>query len=295
MTALVAPERDLARLAELEAVIERGLATFVEVGAALSEIRETRAYRTTHATFEDYVHERWRMGRRHANRLIEASEVAAFLGPIGPTSEAVARELVPVMRDEPEAVPEVWAEATARSGGQPTAEVVREVVRNRTAGLFLSESDEWWTPPEVIALVLAAFPTIDLDPCSNPGPVRNVPAARHHDITDSGLDHGWRGRVFVNPPYGDSLEHWAAKVALEAPSVSEAIMLVPARTETRWWHVIPADVVCFFKGRLRFRNGVTGQTGPATFPSAALYVGPSPDRFARAFADAGLIYRRYDA
>lgn len=290
------------RLARLEAVIARGMDTFMEVGTALGEIRDARFYRFTHPTFEDYVRERWGMSRARAYQLMDGATVARIVSTVvdtpAPASEAVAREMAPMLREAAGSIPDVWQESVRRSGeGTPTAAIVREVVRERTrsiAPLMLSESDEWWTPPEVIARVLRAFPAIDLDPCSNPGPTRNVPATRHHDITDSGLEHGWQGRVFVNPPYGDSLEQWAAKVAMEASNVTEAIVLVPARTETRWWHAIPADVVCFFKGRLHFRNGVTGQTGPATFPSAALYVGPEPERFAAAFADAGLIYRRVE-
>lgn len=288
------------RLAKLEAVIARGLDTFMEVGTALGEIRDARFYRFTHPTFEAYLADRWSMSRARAYQLMDAATVHRIVSTTVDTvdgiTERAARELAPMLRDQAGSIPDVWQESARRSGGEaPTAAVVREVVRERTrsiAPLMLSESDEWWTPREVIARVLQAFPSIDLDPCSNPGPARNVPAMRHHDITDSGLEYTWQGRVFVNPPYGDALEHWAAKVAMEAPNLTEAIVLVPARTETRWWHVIPANVVCFFKGRLHFRNGVTGQTGPATFPSAALYVGDSPERFARAFADAGLIYER---
>jgi hypothetical protein len=47
------------RRAELEEVIELGLATFITVGNALLEIRDSRLYRDTHATLEDYCRERW--------------------------------------------------------------------------------------------------------------------------------------------------------------------------------------------------------------------------------------------
>ena len=52
------------RLAECEAVIERGQQTFIEVGQALMEIRDSRLYRETHATFEAYCNERWGWTRR---------------------------------------------------------------------------------------------------------------------------------------------------------------------------------------------------------------------------------------
>lgn len=287
-----------ALLSDLESTIERGLSTFGQVGAALMTIRDERLYRGTHRTWEAYLADRWHISRSYAHRTIEAAEVAAMLPNGNVRTEAVARELVPVMREDPTSLPAVLAEAEARTEGAPvTAAVVREVVAERrasriTSGLMSSESDEWYTPRGVIERVLAAWPVIDLDPAADPGPVRNVPASRHHDATDSGLAHPWQGRVFLNPPYGDSLPAWADKVASEALNVTEAIVLVPARTETRWWHAIPADVVCFFKGRLSFFNGATGQTGPAPFPSAALYIGDAPERFTAAFGDAGLIYRR---
>jgi hypothetical protein len=61
------------RLSELETTIERGLKTFVEVGNALAEIRDSRLYRESYATFEDYCRERWGMSKRHAVSCIAAA------------------------------------------------------------------------------------------------------------------------------------------------------------------------------------------------------------------------------
>jgi hypothetical protein len=131
------------RLAELEGVIERGLQTFVEVGKALLEIRDSRLYLEAcdkagkpYGTFEDYCRERWGMSRIHAFRLIQATEVTENLLPMGniPTNERVARELVGLPVDEQR---EVWTQAIENSkSGQPTAQEVRLVVRElRTAKL----------------------------------------------------------------------------------------------------------------------------------------------------------------
>lgn len=123
------------RLGELEAVVERGRRAFVEVGAALAEIRDSRLYRATHATFDDYCRERWSISRSRGYRLIDAAEVAELMSPIGdiPSSESVARELAP-LKDDPEEMREAWAEAVEVSNGQPTAAEVRQCVdirRNR--------------------------------------------------------------------------------------------------------------------------------------------------------------------
>lgn len=133
------------RLVECEGVIERGLNTFYEVGAALAEIRESRLYRISHGTFEDYCRERWGMNRAHANRLISAAGVVDNLDPIGsiPTTESQARELAPL---EPEVQKAVWQialkTAPVNDEGKPSitaahiksvADVLTEVVR--TGGL----------------------------------------------------------------------------------------------------------------------------------------------------------------
>jgi hypothetical protein len=122
------------RLAQLEAVIGRGLKSFIEVGLAMKEIRDSKLYRQQHRTFGDYCRKRWGLSRIHAHRLIQAAGVSTDLLPIGNnhllTCEAQARELV---RLSPEKRRKVWATVTApkRFGAgrhAPTAEQIREAV-----------------------------------------------------------------------------------------------------------------------------------------------------------------------
>lgn len=121
-----------ARLTELEAVIERGRAVFVEVGEALLEIRDHRLYRPDYPTFDAYCRERWGWSRVHAYRQIAAARVAAML-PMGnsPATERQARELVPLMEQGPEVVQHTWAEATA--DGPATAAMVRAAAQRHLA------------------------------------------------------------------------------------------------------------------------------------------------------------------
>jgi hypothetical protein len=102
-----------ARLADCEAIIEQGIAVFLEVGNALLEIRDSRLYRQQFPTFEGYCRERWGMVQQSATRLIRAAEVVKNLQsePIGslPTTESQAR---PLTRLEPEVQREVWREVT---------------------------------------------------------------------------------------------------------------------------------------------------------------------------------------
>lgn len=116
------------RLAECEAVIERGQRSFIEVGAALLEILDARLYKETHSTFEDYCRDRWDFGRTYASRLIKASLVTEELLPIGniPATETQARELVPLL-ETPETMRAVWTEVVD-SGQQITAPLVKATV-----------------------------------------------------------------------------------------------------------------------------------------------------------------------
>jgi hypothetical protein len=116
--------RDLVRL---ERVIDGGLQTFIEVGAALAEIRDRRLYRIEHKTFEAYCRDKWNFSRVHAHRLISASAVSEML-PVGnkPTSERQAR---PLAKLPAEARPLAWSRAIEiADGGQPTAADVEAAV-----------------------------------------------------------------------------------------------------------------------------------------------------------------------
>lgn len=133
------PERQ--ELDQLEAKIEKGIGTFVEVGLALLSIRDRRLYRGAYSTFEAYCLDRWGMTRTHANRLIGAAEVAGNLAPTGakPACERVAR---PLTRLEPEEQRAVWKDLTD-NGHEPTAAEVEEMVREMEAACQM-------TPAEVL-------------------------------------------------------------------------------------------------------------------------------------------------
>ena len=92
-------------LAQCEALIERGMKTFVQVGEALAAIRDARLYRESHDTFEDYCKERWGMSRPRAYQLIESAQaVSTMVDKSMITTERQARELAKV---EPERRQEV--------------------------------------------------------------------------------------------------------------------------------------------------------------------------------------------
>lgn len=149
MNGAVLNPRLTARLTELETVIERGLSTFVEVGEALVEIRGSRLYRETDATFEAYCKRRWGFTDRRARQLMDSAQVARAInagtdtfeeyverktGTVVPVAnEAQARALAPVLRESgPEAVREAWQEAVETAPeGRVTAAHVEAVTHRR--------------------------------------------------------------------------------------------------------------------------------------------------------------------
>ena len=120
-------------LVRLEKTIAQGLQTFVEVGEALTEIRDRRLYRIEHATFADYCKVKWQMSDRRARQLMGASEVVAVIaksGTIVPKTESQARPLIKLL---PGKRAEAWQKAVEASPtGAPTAKTVAAVVAQRT-------------------------------------------------------------------------------------------------------------------------------------------------------------------
>ena len=119
---------ETARLAELEALIEENMQQFYNVGQALTEILESRLYRSEHGNFEDYCVERWGFRRNYAYRLIEAAKVIGDLSPIGiqqlPSSERQVRALAKVPEGERAGV---WTDAVDAAGGkQPSGRQIEE-------------------------------------------------------------------------------------------------------------------------------------------------------------------------
>jgi hypothetical protein len=131
------PEQELATLlAQQEAVIERGLKSFIEVGEALAAIRDQRLYRATHHTFDAYLEDRWPdLGKRnYAHKLIKASRIATELGTAvpnaTPSSEWQIRPLValPTRADRLVAWEGDWERAASEGRSGPTAADVERAV-----------------------------------------------------------------------------------------------------------------------------------------------------------------------
>jgi phage N-6-adenine-methyltransferase len=126
-----------------------------------------------------------------------------------------------------------------------------------------SKSDEWPTDPAFFAKLEREFGPFDLDPCAT---AENAKCARYFTRADNGLAQPWAGSVFMNPPYGRAIAAWMGKAWEASQTTAELVVcLVPARTDTRWWHDwATLGEVRFLRGRLRFGDC----PHPAPFPSA---------------------------
>lgn len=103
------------------------------------------------------------------------------------------------------------------------------------------------------------------------------------------MERRWHGKVYMNPPYGTDIVRWVDHLCWEfqAGRTTEAIALVPSRTDTKWFQALDPFPKCFIHGRLKFGDGPNA----APFPSTVVYLGPNGRRFADSFDDVGTVYR----
>lgn len=130
---------------------------------------------------------------------------------------------------------------------------------------FRSESCEWATPQDFFDALNEEF-GFELDVCATS---ENAKCGKFFTKTDDGLVQAWKGICWCNPPYGREIKFWVEKAMRTAKAGDATVVcLVPARTDTHWWHdfVSKADEVRFVKGRLKFG----GHTNSAPFPSAVV-------------------------
>ena len=107
-----------------------------------------------------------------------------------------------------------------------------------TFGKQRNNTEEWYTPSDVIDRVRAVLGEIDLDPASNPVANEVVKARQIYTKDDDGLVQDWHGKVFLNPPFGsDKISQFVEKLVDEYQSgnVSEAIMLTDSLSLPNWF------------------------------------------------------------
>lgn len=129
---------------------------------------------------------------------------------------------------------------------------------------FSSETDDWATPQAFFDKYHLQY-DFDLDVCAT---MQNAKCTRYFDKEVNGLAQPWApSRCWMNPPYGRGIGAWMKKAYQESLRGALVVCLVPARTDTAWWHDYAANgQVTFIRGRLKFGNA----TNSAPFPSAVI-------------------------
>jgi site-specific DNA-methyltransferase (adenine-specific) len=140
--------------------------------------------------------------------------------------------------------------------------------------MFSSKSNDWATPQDFYNQLDAEF-EFTLDPCASQSSAK---CASFYTADDDGLSKDWEGHtVFMNPPYGRKIGNWIQKAYEEGEkSNTRVVALIPARTDTKYWHnyCMKASEIRFVKGRLKFGHGNTKNSAP--FPSAVVVFSGSP-------------------
>lgn len=131
-------------------------------------------------------------------------------------------------------------------------------------GLFASDRGDWETPKQFFDLVDAEF-GFDLDAAASHA---NALCGRYYTEADDGLSQPWTGTVWCNPPYGRGISAWVRKGWESSQAGAIVVMLIPARTDTAYWHdyVMRSAEIRLLRGRLVFGGGEARANAP--FPSA---------------------------
>jgi phage N-6-adenine-methyltransferase len=134
---------------------------------------------------------------------------------------------------------------------------------------FSSKTDLWATPQDFFDALDAEF-GFTLDVCALP---ENAKCERYFTPKEDGLHQSWQGVCWMNPPYGREIGKWVRKAFESAKAGATVVCLLPARTDTAWWHTwaMKAEEVRFVRGRLKF--GTSKNSAP--FPSAVVIFRPS--------------------
>jgi len=135
-------------------------------------------------------------------------------------------------------------------------------------GIFSHDKTDWETPPELFDPLNELF-HFGTDVCATS---ENAKCINYYSPEENGLAQDWRGHCWMNPPYGGEIRQWVAKAVESTLWGTITVCLLPARTDTGWWHdfIARATHVEFIRHRVRF----VGAKSSAPFPSALVVFAP---------------------
>ena len=131
--------------------------------------------------------------------------------------------------------------------------------------MFSSKTELWATPQKFFDAISVLYGPFDIDVCAD---ASNAKCHVYFDKAADGLAQTWTGKCWMNPPYGRDIGKWMKKAS---ESNATVVCLVPARTDTKWWHdYAMKGEITFIKGRLKFGDAKNS----APFPSAVVVFRP---------------------
>ncbi len=141
------------------------------------------------------------------------------------------------------------------------------------AGLFSSACQEWQTPAWLFAQLDSEF-HFGLDAAAT---AENGLCPRYYTRGQDAFKQDWTAdarSIWLNPPYGREVGRWVQKAHEEGQRGATVVVLLAARTDTRWFHTYCTEAreIRFIKGRLRFEGNGVSNTAP--FPSMVVVFGP---------------------
>jgi len=161
--------------------------------------------------------------------------------------------------------------------------------------MLSSASHEWYTPEQYLEAVRGVLGGIDLDPASCAEANKTVMAETYYDANQDGLSQPWRGRIFLNPPYGSAGPPFIERLISELKSgnVTEAVVLVNSHaTETSWFQPLFGGVLCFTDHRIDFVSPTGEAQCGSTHGSCFVYFGDNEKDFIRIFRNFGYVVKQ---
>jgi len=127
--------------------------------------------------------------------------------------------------------------------------------------MFSSKTDLWETPQHLFNELNTEF-NFEIDVCALP---ENAKCKKYFTPEEDGLQQEWKGTCWMNPPYGRQISKWVKKAYESSLKGATVVCLLPARTDTKWWHeYCMKGEIRFIRGRLKFGDAKNS----APFPSA---------------------------
>lgn len=140
---------------------------------------------------------------------------------------------------------------------------------------YSSDRMDWGTPPDLFAALNEEFGfKVDAAARSDNSLVSHYYGPGHWDLAsrDALTRAVWGSPAWLNPPYGRVLPAFIEAAFRQQERGRTVVALIPARTDTRYWHdyVMQAKEIRLIRGRVRF----AGAPASAPFPSAVVVFAP---------------------